>query len=206
MTGYLWGIYLTKFLWAHHFEICLFFRDRFLARLNGAVELIEIAPGHGGWGVWALHALKGTKLQGFDISPSAIEIAGAVANAAHVGERANYIEKNALELTEHAAASADAGICSFLIEHLETPAELFRVIAHLLRPGGIFFVSGALTAAQIDHIYEFVRESELLCLAEDAGLRVLETLSTNPRRLLRRARYVPRSMALIVQKPEPGSG
>ena len=33
------------------------------------------------------------------------------------------------------------------------------------------------------------------------GLRVLETLSTNPKRLLPRARFVPRSMALLVQKP-----
>ena len=72
------------------------------------------------------------------------------------------------------------------------------------RPGGCFFVTGALTAAQIDHIYEFRHESELVSLAEDCGLRVLETLSTNPARLLPGARFVPRSMALLVQKPRTG--
>lgn len=201
MQGYLWGIYLTNFLWTHHLEICLFFRDRFLSRLKDTSQLIEIAPGHGGWGAWALHTLKKAKLSGYDISPSSIEIASSVARAAGAGDRAIYVEKDALDLTELAPESADAGICSFLIEHLEKPEQLFRVVNHLLRPGGVFFVTGALTAAQIDHIYEFRNESELVCMAEDNGLRVLETLSTNPRRLLRRARFVPRSMALLVQKP-----
>jgi len=201
MQGYLWGIYLTNFLWAHHLEICLFFKDRFLARLEDAPQLIEIAPGHGGWGTWALHSLKHARLQGYDISPSSIEIASAVAQAAGVGDRAKYLEKNALSLTELDADAADAGICSFLIEHLEDPEQLFRVIHYLLKPGGVFFVTGALTAAQIDHIYEFRRESELVRMAEDCQLRVLETLSTNPARLLPRARFVPRSMALLVQKP-----
>ena len=41
-----------------------------------------------------------------------------------------------------------------------------------------------------------------MTLAEDSGLRVLETLSTNPKRLLRGARFIPRSMALLVEKPE----
>lgn len=201
MQGYLWGIYLTNFLWAHHLEICLFFKDRFLSRLDNASQLIEIAPGHGGWGAWALYCLDHARLQGYDISPSSIEIASAVTQAAGVGDRASYRVKDALSLTELDASTADAGICSFLIEHLEEPEQLFHVIHHLLRPGGVFFVTGALTAAQIDHIYEFRHESELVRMAEDNELRVLETFSTNPARLLPGARFVPRSMALLVQKP-----
>ena len=204
MQGYLWGIYLTNFLWAHHLEICFFFRDRFLERISGANELIEIAPGHGGWGAWALHVLEKATLRGFDISPTSIQIASSVTRAAGMEARVQYEERDALELTELDEECADAGITSFLIEHLEDPAQLFRVVSHVLRPGGIFFVTGALTAAQIDHIYEFHNESELVAMAEDSGLRVLETLSTNPKRLFPRARFVPRSMALLVQKPAIG--
>ena len=201
MQGYLWGIYLTNFLWAHHVEICLFFKDRFLSRLGEAKQLIEIAPGHGGWGAWALHTLEDAKLRGFDISPTSIEIANSVVRAARIEARATYEQRDALDLTELETECADAGISSFLIEHLERPEKLFQVIHHLLKPGGVFFVTGALTAAQIDHIYEFNHESELVSMAEDNGLRVLETLSTNPKRLLPQARFVPRSMALLVQKP-----
>ena len=200
MDDYLWGIYLTNFLWAHHAEICLFYRDRFLARLPENAEIVEIAPGHGGWGTWALKVLGKAVLRGFDISPSSIEIARSIRDAAGFADRATYEERDALDLNQVPAESADAVICSFLVEHLEEPSRLFAVIRHLLRPRGLAFVTGALTAAQVDHIYEFRRESELVAICEEHGLRVLETLSAGPRRTLPKARFLPRSMALLVQK------
>lgn len=200
MDDYLWGVFLTNFLWAHHMELSLFFRDRFLRRLPGAPQIVEIAPGHGGWGVWSLVNRPDARLQGFDISPSSIAIATSVAAAAGVGTRAAYTRQNALDLSALPAASADAVICSFLIEHLEQPQQLLNVIAHLLRPGARAYLAGAITAAQVDHIFEFRRESELLVMAEAAGLRVTETLSVAPRRTLPRAKYLPRSMGLILQK------
>jgi SAM-dependent methyltransferase len=200
MSGYLWGIYLTNFLWAHHAEISVFYRDHFISKLPPASELIEIAPGHGGWGVWALTELPGARLKGFDISNSSIEIASSVARAAGCGERAEYILRNAMDLDGITADAADGVICSFLLEHLETPERLFSVVQKFLKPRGFAFLTGALTAAQVDHIYEFRKESELVRLAEDNGLRVLFSLSAAPQRTLRRARFLPRSMALVLQK------
>ncbi|GAB4185755.1 MAG: hypothetical protein Kow00105_00140 [Phycisphaeraceae bacterium] len=200
MDGYLWGIYLTNFLWAHHFQIMLMFQDRFLPRLEGSAHLVEIAPGHGGWGVWALAHRPNMTLEGYDISPQSIAIASSVAKAAGVEGRCRYVEKNALDLDQLEAESADGCICSFLVEHLKDPQHLYHVLAHLLKPGGYAFITGALTAAQVDHIYEYRYESELVKMCEVAGLRVLETLSANPARTLPKARFLPRSMALIVQK------
>jgi SAM-dependent methyltransferase len=201
MDDYLWGVYVTNFLWAHHMELSLFFRDRFVAAMPASPDIIEIAPGHGGWGVWTLHSRPDASLRGFDIAPSSIAIASSIAGAAGVGDRATYEERNALDLDSLPEEAADAVICSFLVEHLEEPERLFAVIEHLLRPGMRGYVAGALTAAQFDHIFEFRRESELLTLCEDNGLRVVETLSVSPRRVLKRARFLPRSMGLIVEKP-----
>src|SRR5262252_9019857 len=50
MTDYLWGVFLSNFLWVHHLELMLLFEQRFLARLSSGDRLVEIAPGHGGWG------------------------------------------------------------------------------------------------------------------------------------------------------------
>jgi ubiquinone/menaquinone biosynthesis C-methylase UbiE len=200
MDGYLWGIYLTNFLWAHHYQIMAFFQDRFMGRLAGDAQLVEVAPGHGGWGVWALAHMPGATLEGYDISPQSIKIANSVAKAAGVGGRAVYSERDALDLKQVEAESADGCICSFLVEHLEDPQQVYNVIAHLLKAGGVAFITGALTAAQVDHIYEYKYESELVKMCEIAGLRVLETLSANPMRTLAKAKYMPRSMALLVQK------
>ena len=200
MSNYLWGVYLTNFLWAHHMELCLFFEDRFLTRLEGHARIVEIAPGHGGWGIWALSRLNDARLEGYDISSSSIKIARQLADSAGVKERARYIEKNALELPEMADGSADACICSFLVEHLEEPEKLFAIIADFLKPNAKAYISGALTAAQIDHIFEFRHESEIILLCEKYGLRLLESVSVNPRRTLPRARFLPRSQAVIVEK------
>jgi len=206
MDDYLWAVFLSNILWAHHTEISLFFRDRFLEKRcqepfsTEAAKLVEIAPGHGGWGTWALDVLPHATLRGFDISPSSIDIARSLSAAAGHADRTSYVEQDALDLDQMPGESADALICCFLAEHLEKPGRLFAVIEHLLRPGAPAFVTAALTAAQVDHIYEFRRESELVQLCEDHGMRVLETLCAAPRRTLPKARFLPRSMALIVQK------
>ena len=199
MNDYLWGVYLTNFLWAHHLEICQFYKNRFLSRIEKSSNLIEIAPGHGGWGVWALKELPQASLSGFDVSSSSIKISSSLAIAAGVDKRVVYNQQNAMDIDPQSTPHCDGLICSFLLEHLEDPNALFGIINQLIKPGGVAFITGALTAAQIDHIYEFKKESELVLMAESNGLRVLESISTNPERLLNKAKYVPRSMALIVQ-------
>jgi ubiquinone/menaquinone biosynthesis C-methylase UbiE len=162
--------------------------------------VVELAPGHGGWGLWALHRVPQTHLQGFDISASSIAIANALSRAAGLADRTHYVQLDALSLLQASSPQANACICCFLIEHLEEPSRLLQTLAHVLEPGGMAFLTGALTAAQVDHIYEFRRESELVTMAEDAGFRVLETLSVTPTRLLPNARFTPRSMALLLKK------
>jgi hypothetical protein len=61
-------------------------------------------------------------------------------------------------------------------------------------------VTAALTAAEIDHIHEFRRESQIVAMAEDAGFRVVSTLSASPRSIRHDATFLPRSMALVLQK------
>jgi SAM-dependent methyltransferase len=200
MDDYLLGVYLTNFLWAHHAEICFRYEDSFLRRLGEVRTLVEIAPGHGGWGALALRHLPHARLLGYDISPSSIRLATELMRGAGFADRADYELKDALNLDAVPAGSADAVVCNFLVEHLERPEKLFAVIGHLLNPGGRAFVTGALTAAQVDHIYEFRYESELVKMAEAAGLRATETFSGAPRRTLPNARFLPRSMMLIVTK------
>ena len=200
MADYLWGVYLTNFLWSHHFDLLTWFEDRFVAALPDQAKLLELAPGHGGWGLTALHRRPGSSLVGYDIAPSSIEIATRLANAADVEDRVDYHRADATTLEPEPSVSYDAAICCFLLEHLEQPHRVVEVLAAHLPERGRAFVTGALTAAQIDHIYEFRDESELCLLAEKAGFRVVETRSLAPQRTLPRAKFLPRSMGLIVER------
>lgn len=200
MVDYVWGGYLTNFLWAHHVDLSVFYRDYFLSRLSASASLVEIASGHGGWGVWALSVLPEAHLRGFDISSSAIKIATSLSRAAGVGDRAVYEIGNALDLIEDPTVLADGAICCFLLEHLESPGQLLETVRQLLKTSGIAFLTGALTAAQVDHLHEYRHESELVCSCEEHGFRVLASLSLGPKRTLQNARFLPRAMGLIVQK------
>lgn len=200
MDDYLSGIFLTNFLWAHHFDLAMFFQERFVSKLSSRARLVEIASGHGGWGLCALQVHQGASLIGFDISPKAIEMSTRLAAAAGMSARARYALQNVMDLDVAAIEPVEACICSFLIEHLEQPEKLLSVVSAVLAPRGTAFLTAALTAAQVDHIYEFRFESELVRLAEQHGMRVLDMRSVGPARTLKRARFLPRSAALVLQK------
>ena len=202
MADYLWGVYLTNFLWAHHMHLMCGYEQRFLKRLGEDARIAELAFGHGGWGLWALRYLPRATLVGYDISPSSIGIAQSLAGAAGFTDRVSYHEQDVLDLPVEIEQTADACICCFLIEHLEKPEKLYDAICRVLKPGGVAYMTGALTAAQADHIYEFRFESELVQMAELNGLRVLETHSSGPSRTLMNAQFLPRSMSLIMQRRE----
>ncbi|MBI4819950.1 MAG: class I SAM-dependent methyltransferase [Deltaproteobacteria bacterium] len=200
MDDYILGVYLSNVLWAHHLELSRLFLDRFVPGIGAPqAQIVELAPGHGAWGLLALSRLPGATLLGYDVSQPALDLATSLARAAGFGARAKYERADVLELATQPEV-ADAVISNFLVEHLERPEPLFASIAHVLRPGRRAFVSGALTAAQPDHILELRRESELVLLCEQHGLRVIETRSVSPRRTQKGARFLPRSMSLIVEK------
>ena len=92
------------------------------------------------------------------------------------------------------------------MEHLEKPQLLLQNMASNLFPREYAFIIAALTAAEIDHIYEFRRESEVISMAEEAGFRVISMYSSAPSPRVLQAfnanshRFLPRSLALVLQK------
>lgn len=101
---------------------------------------------------------------------------------------------------EYRNSEADAGISCFLLEHLENPSALLDNLAANLKPRAYAFVTGALTAAEVDHIAEFRNESELIAMAEAAGFRVVAMTSASPAVYPNSMRFLPRAMAMVLQR------
>ena len=133
-----------------------------------------------------------------DISRTTVDLTQKFMQVTGFGDRVSIRCEDAL--TFQGNVKYDAGISCFLLEHLETPGKLLSNLCANLHPGGKVFISTALTAAESDHIFEFKRESEVILLCEQAGFRVLSTLSVAPVRGTSGEKYLPRSMALILQK------
>ena len=201
MDKYHWGVYAATFAWEHHLLVYDFFRRYYasrLERMNGPMSFMDLGSGSGLWSMLALRALPAARATLVDVSETSVELCRKFLSANGFAARAIVTQGDAL--TFRPAQPADAGLCCCLLEHMERPHDLMANLAAGLKPGALAFVTGALTAAETSHIFEFRRESELSNMAEECGFRVLGTCSANLAPLTADAKYLPRSMALVLQK------
>ncbi len=199
MSSYHWGVFVTTFAWEHHLGLWRFFRDEFLTRLGETDgHVLDLGAGSGVWHLLTLERLQGWRAHAVDISPTSVEIAKQMCAAARLQARASYQVADATNVALD--REFDAGISCFLLEHLEDPQRLLEKLAQGIRSRQFAFVTAALTAAEKDHIREFRRESEICALAEDAGFRVVAMHSAAPPAYPPTRRFLPRSLALMLQK------
>lgn len=198
MKKYHWGVYVTTFVWEHHLSIYKFFIDHFVNNLSSAGNLLELGSGSGIWGMILMNSVSHWQITGIDISKTSVNIARQVTIKNGFKERSTYIADNALTYTD--SMQYDAGISCFLMEHLEEPQLLLNNLCKNVKTGGLAFITCALTASEIDHIYEFRRESEVLLMAEQAGFRTIACFSAAPALYSTEYKFLPRSMALVLQK------
>ncbi len=197
MTFYHWGVFATLFLWRHHLRLYAFYRDSFLPLVAEKASLVEMGSGSGIWTAITARARPDCRLSALDISKSSLDIATRVAAAAEVGDRVSFTVADAL--TYESETPFDAGLSCFLLEHLEQPENLVANLARNVKSGAPVFLTAAITAAEVDHIYEFRNEGEVFRLIEAAGFRILEAKSAAPAPDPR-FKFLPRSLGVIAVK------
>ena len=205
MNLYHWGVFVSLFAWEHHLRIYDLYRKSFLPCLNpDGGRLLELGSGSGVWSLLSTHFLPQWTSQGVDISGKSVELSTSMAKNSGLSNKVQFKACDALTFQED--GKYNAGISCFLMEHLEKPQLLLQNMAANLEYRGYAFVIAALTAAEVDHIYEFRRESEIVSMAEEAGFRVISMYSSAPSPRVLQAfngtphRFLPRSLALILQK------
>jgi len=201
MYLYHWGVYCSTFVWHHHLKIYKFFENHFLPLVAHQEErgrLVDLGAGSGIWHLLALGHLPDWHATAVDISQPSIEMSARMASTLPYSANIEHVCADATRWKP--AEPMDAGISCFLLEHLERPQELLSGLSGALKPGAHAFITGAITAAEIDHIYEFKSESEVLSLVESVGFRVKHMYSAEPETTPSDRKYLPRSLAMVVQK------
>jgi SAM-dependent methyltransferase len=201
MQLYHWGVFTTTFVWTHHLRIYKFFEDHFLPMLKelpAGSPIVDLGAGSGIWHLSALRNVDDLKVEAVDVSAPTIERSRKMTDTLGYSDRVTHHVADALAWAPKEPAAA--GISCFLLEHLERPNVLLSNLANSLATGAPAFVTSALTAAEIDHIYEYRRESELVLACEQAGFRVRAMLSAEPKTTPRQRYFAPRSIALVLQK------
>ena len=197
MEDYHWGVFASTFAWEHHLNLSKLFRDRFLNKLDSESRILDLGAGSGIYNLLALRQLETSTAVAVDISPTSVRESRNTAIQLGLGDRTEHICADATKWETE--KKFDAGISCFVLEHLEHPELLLLNLARNVKPHGLVYITTALTAAEIDHIYEFRRESEIVAMCERAGFRVLEyqSLSSSDTPLDRY--FLPRSIGLLLQ-------
>ncbi|HIL26927.1 MAG TPA: methyltransferase domain-containing protein [Nitrospinaceae bacterium] len=150
------------------------------------------------WSFLTTHFLPQWTSQGIDISKKSVELSTTMAKSSGLESKVKFREFDALAFK--GTEKYDAAISCFLMEHLEEPQRLLQNMASNLEARGYAFITAALTAAEVDHIYEFRRESEIVSMAEEVGFRVVSMHSSAPLCHPDSQKFLPRALGLVLQK------
>lgn len=198
MGDYHWGMLATLFCWSHHLMLVNSFLSRFVPYFDkkGPKNIIDLGCGSGVWSILAMEEWENTEAEFVDISPFSLSETKLTIDALSLNDRISLHES---ELTrfESSNSRVDAIISTFVAAHLENPQTYFDKISSLLKNHGLAYISIALNAAEIDHIFEFNKESEPIIMAEKAGLTLIDAqLACSDIKKLNSAR----SFAMIFRK------
>lgn len=160
-SEYLPGLFLSHYLWPHHYRQIQFFESTFIDYLRVARpdRFLEVGVGTGLYSRIALQELPAIRGRGVDISSSSQAFALRQMEAFGVSDRYSIDLEDVV--TDTPAASAEALICVEVLEHLEEPVEFLKALRRVLVPGGKAFITAALNAAHTDHIYLYRNAGEV---------------------------------------------
>lgn len=199
-TLYLPGIYLSHFLWRHHFIQHLYFLGQFIPKVkaHGGTTYYDVGVGTGFYLREMLRRVPGLRGHGFDLSPSSLSYTDKMVTAFGLRGRCTLKLQNILSDPPLQPASFLTSV--EVLEHLEDPLAFLKGLNKLLAPGGLGMITAAVTAPNADHIYLYESVDELVAQSREAGFVVVdsrEDKAYEPRRL---SESVPRNAIVIVSK------
>lgn len=156
---YLNGLLLSQALWINHHQILQFFIKEFCISNKESGQVIEAPVGSGIFISEFATKNKGWTADAYDISPSSINFARKVLELTLPGNAIYLGQKNIFDLPEE--KKYDRVICGELLEHLEEPEALLRKLKGIVHEKGSLFLTTAIWAAAIDHIYLFKSAEEV---------------------------------------------
>ena len=167
MKYYVHGILMSQFLWAHHYNILLFFNKIIKENSPKISHYLEVGGGHG---LYASEAIKiignKAKYDLVDISQSSIDIAKMMIANDNVSYTLSDI------FNYEPALKYDFITMGEVLEHVENPIKLLKKLFALLSDEGKLFITAPTNAPTIDHIYLFNNADDIREVIASSGFEI----------------------------------
>lgn len=169
MEYYVNGILMSQFLWAHHYNILLFFCSIVEKYRNAITNYLEVGGGHG------LYASEAIKITGGNITYCIVDISQSSINIARKmidNDKVNYILSDIFDFNP--ASQYDFITMGEVLEHVEAPVRLLKKLHSLLKNDGKIFITVPTNGPTIDHIYLFRNADDIRNVIKSAGFKIDE--------------------------------
>ncbi len=167
---YLPGMLLTEAIWPNHHKFAVLFKDHFLPMLNSQLKVAEVGVGSGFHLNHLYTAHPQIDYTGYDISDYAIEFGQNYAfGKVGAQPRASFEKVNITAGPPCPEGTYDALMLGEVLEHVEDATGLLKIMNQMAKPGAPFYMTTAIWAANIDHIYLFESAQDVRDVIKAAG-------------------------------------
>ena len=168
---YLWGLYFSEIFWKIHHNFTNFCLNNFMSDVPPSGKILEVPSGTGFFLCEFLKRNPTWVGVGVDLADSSIEFSKALFEV-------NNIPKNSYQILKMNFHEIDPDmkydriLCGEFLEHLEDPLQALKKLKSLLTKDGKLFVTAAVWAAHIDHIFLYKSAEEVRKHIKEAGLNI----------------------------------
>ena len=197
MRLYLPGIFVSHFLWRHHYLQFLYYKDKFLPLLDEDEDkrFYDVGTGTGFYTIQIFRHDKNFEGFGIDISPHSRKFTRKQVAGWGFDKSFNSMDTNIIgaELEPLPCIQAVE-----VLEHLRDPQLFLNNLRKLLKPGGYGFITAALTAPNADHIYLYWTPDDVMKQLVSAGFKVEDYIEEDAYEASKPEEHVPKLAAFIV--------
>ena len=204
MHHYMAGLVLTKYLWHTHRQIMRWYESK--SKTVAGDRYFEIGPGHGDYFASAMLNMKCKEYIAVDISETSVEMTKAFVkhfiDFYKISPEYSIINKNFLDFDNRTLF--DVIIMGEVLEHVEQPLKFLQKIKNLASDDAFIYITTAINAPAVDHIYLFDSIGSVINLINEAGMKVDDYLAVTaqPSLSLEKAirKKYPITIALVLKK------
>lgn len=168
---YMWALYFSQIFWVTHWRVLKFFLTEFVPSVKDEGVVLEVPTGTGIFITQFLLNKPRWKGVGVDLGETSIQFTKDVLSWNNIGvDRVNLIHDDIYNYNED--HKYDCIMCGEFLEHVEDPLKILKRLAYLLDSGGKIFLTVAVYASMIDHIYLYNSADDVRSHINEAGLVV----------------------------------
>lgn len=177
MQRYMLGLALTAYLWPNHLALSRFFEASLPKDIPG--KYLEIGPGHGLYLSKAIELSRYGHFDAVDISETSIALTRQILdfNFSGLGKKWHLHIADFLA-GDMPSSRYDAIVMGEVLEHVEQPEAFLRRIRQLSNEQTFIFVTTAINAPAVDHIFLFESVEHVIRIVKECGMRCRDYLAT----------------------------